>query len=210
MLKKKRRRIAIFGGSFNPIHMGHLWIAQQTLEIDKGKRFDEVWLMPSFDKSYKDKRLVDSKHRFKMCKLAAKKFSNLIVSDIEIKNKFSYTHQTLDYLHQHFWATCYWIVGADWALKLGTWKEAENLKKKVHFVIFQRLYDGSFDDNKKIHEKNTKVSKKNVFVNTRISFQLSSSEIRERIRTKKTITGLVTPEVKQYIGKHKLYASRLK
>lgn len=107
------QRIAMFGGTFNPIHNGHLHLAQQ---FQQHLQFDRILLMPvSLPPHKSEEGLIATKHRLEMCRLATEPFSYLQVSDLEIKRGgSSYTWQTLEELGRMYpGAQLHLLLGSD-------------------------------------------------------------------------------------------------
>lgn len=135
------KRIGILGGSFNPIHDGHIAISSLAAHYLK---LDEVILIPNSVSPWKEESEVSFAHRYAMCKLAIQEQPNMQVSDIESKlPKPSYTIHTIELLHKA-WnevdekVQVYFIIGDDQALLLHEWKEIERLATMVTFAIFVR------------------------------------------------------------------------
>lgn len=133
-------RVGILGGSFDPIHKGHIHIAKlvkEQLELDK------VLFIPNKVSPFKTSTPpVDFDHRYEMCKIACKEYPYFEVSDIE-KNlsEPSYTIHTIKALKEKYDDEYYFIVGSDQAKKLHEWRDIEELSKLVTFVVVDR--DGS-------------------------------------------------------------------
>lgn len=183
--------VLIVGGSFNPPHIGHIWAAQQVFESHS---MHEVWFMPNYSsKNYSSKRLVNSVHRLAMCKLLIKDFASdssdsfyIKVSNIELQRQFKYTYQTVDYLTKNFSHINFsWVIGSDWDIT--KFKNHTRILEKCNVINISR--NGYCDTD----------------IKQKFEFKISSTDIRNRIRYKQKITGLVTPSVVDYIHKHKLY-----
>jgi len=201
-------KIAILGGAFDPIHIGHWLVVQQVKEL---LQMDEVWLMvcysyfPEFPEKFK--RITSFDDRFTMASLLVE--DNLIVSNFEEKqNKRSRTIDTLRLLkknrpHDEF----YWIIGSDALPTFHLWNDWEMLVKDYNLIIFPR--DTDFKTlRKRVKEslqlvtipENITILEGNLIVST-----ISSTHIRERVRKKLPITPFVGEEVKKYINDKKFY-----
>ena len=175
-------RIGIFGGSFNPIHNGHISLARQLKEK---AGLDEVWLMVSPQNPLKqNEELLDDKARLEMARRALKDEEGIIVSDYEMHlPKPSYTWNTLqalskDYPNREF---VLMIGGDNWA-SFDKWYHAEDIKKGYEIVVYTRTPgDPGYID-------------------------ISSTEIRQRIRDGKSIRKLVPRAVEAIIKKNGYYA----
>ena len=176
------RRTGLFGGSFNPIHNGHIKLAKQ---LKQRAGLDEVWLMVSpLNPLKQSEDLLDDEARLEMAREAVKNEPGIIVSDYEMHlPKPSYTWNTLqalskDYPDREF---VLMIGGDNWDL-FDKWYRAEDIKKNYEIVVYTRTPgDPGFID-------------------------ISSTEIRRRIREGKSIRQLVPRAVEAMIKKNGYYA----
>lgn len=131
------KRVAILGGTFDPIHQGHLLLAKMIL---KRLKVNEVWFMPALLTPLKDRKLTDFKLRVKMIKKAIQPYRKMKVSLLEASLPTpSYTINTVLELKKRYPETkFYWIIGADQAVKLHQWKDSERLKDEVQLVCVSR------------------------------------------------------------------------
>lgn len=128
-------RIGIYGGSFNPPHVGHIGAAQAAIaEL----RLDRMLLMPAFQSPDKQKPKIDPAHRLQMLRLAAE--PGMEVSDLEIsRGGISYTVQTLEQLHkEHPDAELVLCMGSDMFLNLQKWKDPQRIMELAEIAVFQR------------------------------------------------------------------------
>jgi len=136
----RKTKVAILGGAYNPIHLGHIRTAQFVLNTSKS--FDEVYLMPCFNHMY-GKELLSAKHRLEMCRLSAQVDGRIKVLDYEIKHKLSgETYQTIKklqedkaYKNTHDFSL---IIGQDNANSFDKWVNSEYLEKLIPFVVVPR------------------------------------------------------------------------
>lgn len=131
-------RIGLLGGTFNPIHNGHLQIAR---EVYKKLRLDSVLFIPSGAPPHKpDEEIPSAEHRLEMTRLAVQNLPSFKVSDIEVKRPGkSYSIQTISDLKSlHPSDTLFFMIGMDAFYEIPTWKEAERLLTLCHFVIVSR------------------------------------------------------------------------
>lgn len=179
-------KTGIFGGSFNPIHNGHVSLARQLKEK---AGLDEVWLMVSPQNPLKqDSDLLDDEKRMQMVRLALEGEESLIASDYELHlPKPSYTWNTLqalskDYPEREF---VLMIGGDNWAL-FDRWYHAEDIKQNYQIVVYPRKgVEGGIEGLELI--------------------DISSTEIRQRIKEGKGIRRMVPKAVADYIRKEGLY-----
>lgn len=134
-------KIGILGGTFNPIHLGHIKLAQTTYEE---LSLDTVWFMPSKNPPHKDNNcIIAERYRLEMIKLAISEYKHFQVSDIELQRKgTTYTSYTLEYLNdssnydkEYSNNEYYFIVGADSLLNIESWNRPEVLFKLSNFVV---------------------------------------------------------------------------
>ena len=128
-------KIGIFGGCFNPPHNMHKSIA---LDLINKNYLDKVIYVPTGDK-YNKKELVEASHRYNMVKLMIENNPNLLVSDYEIKNKLTYTYQTLDYFKNKYPNDeIYFICGSDNLLELNTWRNYDYIINNYKILVIKR------------------------------------------------------------------------
>lgn len=197
-------KIGLFGGTFNPIHTGHLIISEY---IRANFPLDKVIFIPSGDPPHKDKKeLIEASHRFEMTKLAIKSNPYFEVSDIELKRKGkSYSTDTIDQLKSIMPKDeLYFIIGGDILDELINWKDIKGIFKKINFILIGR--DGVEDNKilKKIDEYKEEYNAM-IYYMKGPEIDISSTLIRELIEDEKSIKYLVPKEVEEYIIDHKLY-----
>jgi nicotinate-nucleotide adenylyltransferase len=188
-------KIGILGGTFNPVHLGHMILAQSALEI---LRLDKIIFVPANIQPLKSSRWVPRGiDRLKMLRLAlrgAKKFS---ISDLEIKRGGkSYTVETLDIMRRKFKgksAELFFLAGSDAISDLGRWKNFDKIKKLAKFVVAARP---GFCV--KLIHKGIK------FINIP-QIDISSSDVRKRINTGKGVEYLLDKKVLAFINRKGLY-----
>lgn len=192
-----------FGGSFDPVHIGHLLIAR---DVKEALNFEKVVFLPAFQAPLKDPHLASPKDRFYMLKLATKDLEGYEVSSLEIeRGGISYTVDTARYLYKLYGERPFFLVGADSFLSLHLWKDPLDLLSLARFVIVDR--EGKRERLKNYIKENFPSLKEDedffLFLVRRID--VSSTEIRERIRNGKSIKWLVPEEVEKYILEKGLY-----
>ena len=196
-------KLCVFQGTFNPIHVAHLKMADFVL---KNYGFDKIIFIPAYRPPHKNYDITLTPHRLKMVELAALSNPNFKVSDIEYKNeRNSYTYLTIFELYKKYdiEGKINFIIGTDAFKKIDTWYEADKLKKLVNFIVFVRENEL---DNKKYHELKEKGYN---FTFAKMDFQdISSSNIRKNIREGHDISEFVTDKVKGYIEKNGLYKNK--
>ena len=188
-------KVGIFGGTFDPIHMGHLITAQSVREI---RNLEKIIFIPAFISPHKsDVKTTSAEDRSNMIKLAIDGIPFFDYSDIEIKKGgISYTIDTLKELKK-IYDELEIIIGYDNIFTFHTWKEPDEILKLAKIIVLKRKssHPPQFED-KYYHQA--------IFVETR-GIEISATDIRERVKFEMPINFLVPPAVMEYIYKHKLY-----
>ena len=187
------QRIGILGGTFNPIHIGHLAIAQMAKEK---VGLDKVIFVPAFIPPHKIvAHLADAKDRLAMVRLAIADNPSFAVSDYEIKKGGrSFSIDTVRHFRSIYAgkAKLYFIIGGDSLASLPTWKQIDKLLQLVTFIAVNR------PGYKKIPK-----AIKHIAVESELN--ISSSDLRKWVTQGKTIKYLVPDKVTRYIEQHKIY-----
>ena len=196
-------KLCVFQGTFNPIHVAHLKMADYVLE---NYGFDKIIFIPAYRPPHKNYDITLTPHRFKMVELAALSNPNFKVSDIEYKKeRNSYTYLTILELYKKYniEGKINFIIGTDAFKKIDTWYESDKLKELVNFIVFVRENEL---DNKKYQELKEKGYN---FTFAKMNFQdISSSNIRKNIQEGHDISEFVTDKVKGYIEQNGLYKNK--
>lgn len=194
---------AIFGGSFNPIHLDHIRLALAFLSQFS---LDRVTLIPTCQTPLKDNSAIaDGRHRLMMCRLAAQDYPQLEVSDIELRRRgLSYTSDTLA-AYAGRGDELYLIVGADMYLTLDRWHEFRYLFDNATILVAPR-------DELDYHSLSEKYKEYQAY-NCRTLFlpcgvgTLSSTAVRAALSRGDSATGMVDGKVEDYIRRHGLYSA---
>lgn len=200
MIKKK---IAMYGGSFNPVHNGHIELT--NLFINK-LGLDFCLLIPTAVPPHKsNKEIISETHRLNMCKLAAQGLEKIAVSDIEIKRKGkSYTVDTLNQLKNIYpESEFYLLMGADMFLSLETWKNINEIFSLATICTIPRA-DDNFSQLLEYGERLKKIGAKVCILDFTV-MQVSSTVIRQKIKNGDDIKKLVPKRVEEYIYDNNLY-----
>jgi len=187
-------RIGIFGGTFNPLHIGHLAVAQAARD---SAALDRVVFVPCSEPPHKRLvHLASARDRLAMLKACIRTNPGFEVSDYEIrKGGKSYTIETVRYFQETLEpnARLFFIVGGDSAAQLQTWKKIEEITKIVSFIVVNRPgHDGCAPE----------IPHRSVVMP---GIGISSSYVRRRILQGKSIKYLVPDEVLRYIKAHRIY-----
>lgn len=189
-MKSNRKKVMLFGGSYNPIHQGHLNAAIST---SKQIQADEVWLMPR-KYNYDGSLLLDGKHRVKMINLAISHLNNFYVCDVELKDnkkKLIYTYYTAKKITRMYKdIDFYFLIGADQLNNLKLWYKADKLTKLFKFVCYKRPG----------YVINEQIAKQfNVIIVDGPTVDVSSTLVRSGIFDK------IDEDIKNYINENQLY-----
>lgn len=197
-------KIGVFGGTFNPIHNGHISLGVYCKEELK---LNKLILIPTYTPPHKSSNdLADEVHRMNMCKLSTEQYGFFEVSDIEIKRKGkSYTYETLNSLKETYSEDeLYLIVGADMFLTLDKWKNPESIFKNATIIAVPRDEKDKEDLTSYYDSTIKKLGAKAVILENPV-VQVSSTYIRENIDNYQLIKSLIDSNVYEYIVKNKLY-----
>ena len=188
-------KVGIFGGTFDPIHLGHLITAQSVREI---RNLDKIIFIPAYISPHKSEvKTSSAEDRLNMIKLAIEGISFFEYSDIEIrKGGVSFTIDTLRELKKKY-DDIEFIIGYDNIFTFNTWRDPDEIMKLATIVVLKRKssHPPEFKD---------KYYNRAVFVQTR-GIEISATDLRERVKKRLPINFLVPPKVLEYIYNHKLY-----
>ncbi|MBE8950039.1 MAG: nicotinate-nucleotide adenylyltransferase [Quinella sp. 3Q1] len=197
-------KIGIMGGTFDPIHLGHLATAEAVRESFS---LDEILFIPAARPPHKLGKLVtDEKHRLAMTILATRSNKFFKVSDMELKRTgLSYTLDTINELHKIFGSSTelFFIIGADSLADLFKWHAAKELVAKCHFIATTR--QGVDVDFSAVEKFFGAAAREHIHRVTTPGLEISSTDLREKIRLGRSIKYLVPEAVEEYILKEKLY-----
>lgn len=187
-------KVALLGGTFNPIHNGHLFLAE---EVRVSLGYDRIVFVPSFRPAHKDVHFSDNpEFRLEMVRLAAAGRKEFLVDDCEIRRRgTSYTMETIDHLAEKFSVEgrIGLIIGDDLVSGFAKWKMVDRLLATVRVIIAHRTTAG-----------NLPFPGDHVYVANPI-LPVSSSEIRRRVSNNEAFRYLVPETVYEYIRDHDLY-----
>lgn len=207
-------RVAFFGGTFNPIHIGHLISA---IEIKDYFFIDKFIFIPTGVPPHKKIYTPSARDRFDMVSLSISGLGNFEVSDIEINSKeISYTVDTIDLLKEQYKNDeLFYCIGADAFLTIDTWKGYKYLLEKITFIIITRPKYSIEQIKNKYHWLNFIEARKTAKYPPRRQsayiyyrkIDISSSQIRKRVREKNVIRYFVPRSVEQMILEKGFYAN---
>lgn len=215
---KKEQDIGVMGGTFDPVHEGHLAVARA---VRKRCGLDRILFVPAFFPPHKDRRLTPFSHRLAMLETAVEDDGEMSVSIIEAERSGpSYTVETLLELHRRM-QSCrfHLIMGADMFVEIELWYRYEKLFELADIIIAARPgisheriaallgeIPGGFESDAAGRTWHGKDGAR-VFYCDDISIPISSSEIRSRLARGESVEDYLPHRVREYIQRHGLYGS---
>lgn len=188
--KSSKQHIILFGGAFDPIHLGHQQVVANLLQQSLA---DQVWYVPTGTHDFA-KKMTDAKHRLEMLRLIL--IANTKIERCELERAgISHTFDTLEQLSdQHSDKSFSWVIGSDNLVKFYLWHNWKKMLNKYKFYVYPRknfamqpLYDGM------------------IALDNMPEVAISSTDIRQKLEQKSSISGLVDEKVKKYILEEGVY-----
>ncbi|MBD5543001.1 MAG: nicotinate-nucleotide adenylyltransferase [Lachnospiraceae bacterium] len=201
------KRVGIMGGTFDPIHYGHLLLAQAAIEAEN---LDEVLFIPSGTPWLKDSsQVLNKKTRVSMTGIAIEDNPKFALSTIEIDREGnSYSYETLEILREKHPLTCYYfILGADSLLEIEKWKHPDRLMKSCTLLTAVRDDCDMAALKKQIDYLTDKYNASIEILPTK-RIDISSTDIRQRIRVGKSIRYLLPDQIMEFIEKNHIYLDK--
>ncbi len=198
------KKVGIIGGTFNPIHLGHLILAERAYEEFE---LDEILFIPAGISYFKDQStILDKKTRITLTGGAIGDNPHFALSTIECDRAGnSYTYETLEELKRHNPDTQYYlIIGADSLVQMELWQKPENILRDAVILVAKRQGPTTQEFLDKMEAIKTKYNA-DIRVIPCTYIDISSTEIRERVKAGKSIKYLVPEVTENYIKKHHLY-----
>lgn len=200
------KNIGLFGGTFDPIHNGHLHIARAFADEIS---LDMVVFLPAGDPYHKvHATRTAAQHRFAMTELAIADEPRFAVSDCDIvREGATYTFDTVQIFRQQFpSAQMWWLLGSDSLMKLHTWKKWQTLVKQINIAVAMREGDSLNKMPRELHAwLGEALQKGSVRILKVPLFNISSTQIRDSLSEGKLSDGLVPAAVRRYIENKGLY-----
>ena len=214
------KRIGLFGGTFNPIHLGHLRGAEEIREVF---HLEEVIFVPSSIPPHKmSEEVIEASHRLEMVRLAVSGSPFFSVSDVEISRPGkSYSVETIKYFRESCQDAFFFILGSDAFMEIETWKEFQALFSLCHFIVMARpgsqknslssrlpgtltpAFQYKPEEKAWVHLSGYRLYLKE------ISFlDISSTKVRELIKRGRSVRYLIPPKVEIYIQELSLYRKK--
>ena len=196
-------KVGIYGGSFNPIHKGHINLA---LQLTKQLGLSKVIFVPTNKSPHKaNDPLIDNKTRYYLCKSVCKKYETFEVSNIELKSlELNFTVNTLKkYFLKYSGSEIFLLLGSDMFMKIVFWKGFEEIIKMATLCTMPRYLD-ELENLLEVQKRlNVLHAKTKVFSSKIVS--ISSTEIKEKIKKREDFKELLTPEGYKFIIRNNLY-----
>ena len=197
------KSLGILGGTFDPIHMGHLRMAEHVFQL---MELESIVFIPAYVPPHKlGQDFAPAQDRYAMTELAVADNPHFTVSDMELKRTgVSYTIDTIRQLHaQYEDRELNFIIGADSVAQLHTWHNIEEMLELTRFVaVWRPGYEGAMEE--MVRHLGEQAKERVLLLDTPV-YDISSTEIRTRIRQGLGLAGLVPPAVERYIYEHGLY-----
>ena len=194
-------KIGLFGGTFDPIHLGHLIVMENVLNF---MNLDKIIILPSSNPPHKlNKDKTDVKLRVDMVKKAIENNNRIILSTFEAdNNEVIYSYQTINYFKEKYSADeFYYIMGEDSFMNIESWKNYKDLLRE-NLIVFAR---SSIDSQSSLVKKVKETNKENIHLINNLNINISSTLIRNLLKDGKSIRYLVTDNVYDFIMENKLY-----
>jgi nicotinate-nucleotide adenylyltransferase len=192
------KKTGLFFGSFNPIHIGHLILANYILE---NSDMDELWFVVSPQNPFKEKKsLLKDHNRLDMVQLAVKNYSKMRASNVEFSLPTpSYTIDTLTHLKEKYPDHSFsLIMGEDNLAGLKKWKNSDLLVQNHHIIVYPRVFANKTSEKEYFQHENISVIKAPVI-------ELSATEIWMMIKEGKNVRPMLPPEVFEYLDGSNFY-----
>ncbi|MGI6094318.1 MAG: nicotinate-nucleotide adenylyltransferase [Lachnospiraceae bacterium] len=204
-MEDKKRKIGIMGGTFDPIHIGHLILGETAYEQ---LQLDKVFFMPAGNPPHKQNRRgrASDEQRVEMVSRAIASNPHFELSLVEMnEDGYTYTYRTLEQLNAAYPDVAfYFILGADSLFNFDTWMEPQRICDACTVVIATRNHTSSQELDKKIQELSQKYHGTFVKLES-LNIDISSGTLREWIKNGKTIRYYVSDSVIDYIREEKMY-----
>ncbi len=203
-VKQGGRKIGVMGGTFNPIHVGHLMLAEWAMEAAE---LDQILFIPAGCPYMKDNlHVLDGDKRLQMTALAIEDHPAFAVSGMEVERKgYTYTCDTMEQLKkEHPEDIFYFIMGADCLYTIENWRDPERIFHACHVIAAARNGSSLTQMEEKCRDLFDKFHSKILLLQFP-AIEISSTEIRERAASGRSIRYLVPEKVREYIIKNRLY-----
>lgn len=203
-MKQNGKKIGIMGGTFDPVHIGHLILAESAREQ---YRLDSIWVMPNGNPEYKsDRQITHVAHRVEMIRLSLLNNPHMELSLVEaIRPGYTYTCETLRRLTELYPEdTFYFIMGADSLFSFDKWKHPEQIAKNCIMLIANRNQTPMDSLTARVEELKEKYHADIRLIDLPV-LDISSEMLRKKVKAGQSIRYYVTDKVEKYIKTENLY-----
>ena len=193
----KKKNVGLYFGTFNPVHIGHLIIANHLVEFTN---LDEVWLVISPQNPFKkNKKLLADYHRYQMLNIALEKYDHLRSSKVEFNlPKPNYTSKTLIKLEEDYsYLTFNLIIGEDNLINFKKWKNYDFILNNYNLYVCPRINDDTIPTEFENH--------KNIIWTKTPIMEISSTYVRNCVKNGKNYKPLLPPKVWDFIDEMNFY-----
>lgn len=200
-------KIGIMGGTFDPVHYGHLFIAEHVKEQ---AGLDKILFIPTGDPPHKNqKKITDKKDRYAMTKLAVQDNPDFMLSSIETDRETTcYTADTAAELEKLYPGTdFYYIVGADALRDMAGWRNPVEFLSKLHILAVDRVTEDNVDTEVAAQALRDTFDAKIDVLHLPL-IEISSTEIREKLKNRQSVRYMLPDAVIDYITNRKLYSGK--
>ena len=199
----RKPRYGILGGSFDPVHNGHIQLAQYAKDEMK---LDKVVFIPAYSSPFKNGTYVSGDDRYAMIKLVTDEWDGFIVNGMELaKESKSYTVDTLKKLSGKYDSELYFICGSDVFMYMDNWRDFRTIAKLTRVITIQRQGFEQAGLLAKAEEMYRRYSLRSSVLSGFNPLEISSTDIREKAAVGEDLSGLVPDRVREYILEKELY-----
>ncbi len=186
-------RYGIFGGAFNPIHVGHVIIAIRSMEYLK---LEKLFIVPTYIPPHRSSDLAPFDLRMRWIEKAFEGIEGIEISDYEFKKGGkSYSIETVEHFSNLLGEKPFFIIGEDWIGRIDTWYRFEDLRKMTTFAVYPRFRESVMDRFRDVYPDF-------VFMEKLPLVEVSSTEIRDRISKGLSVKGMVPDSIEKEVVSH--------
>jgi nicotinate-nucleotide adenylyltransferase len=215
------QRIGAYGGTFDPIHLGHIEIARSVV---RNFELDLLLVIPAYKPPHKSlERISDSKHRYEMCVSAFQDEPRITVSKMEIDlPERPYTIHTIERLRAEYGtrAQLFFVMGADSFEEITTWRDYQRLLSSTNLIVASRaghefstshlpeIFRGKVVAMRRLKDRAVQISSEAccfIYLTDYVNCEVSSTEIRRRVHEGRSVAGMTPQRIIDYIEEHQLY-----
>jgi nicotinate-nucleotide adenylyltransferase len=216
-----KQRIGAYGGTFDPVHLGHIEIARSVV---RNFELDQLLVIPAYKPPHKSLDAIsEARHRYEMCVRAFKHEPRIRVSKMEIElPERPYTINTIARLRAEYGTETqlFFVMGADSFEEITTWREYQRLLSSTHLIVESRTgrdfsishlppeFREKVVDMRRLKDREAFIKSADcclIYLTSFVNCEVSSTEIRRRVREGKSLAGLSAPSVIDYLEEHQLY-----